>query len=58
MRIFILEDMGEVESAKILLGGLLARGEVTDSREIHFLTQRLEQMKNGEKSSESSKNRR
>ena len=30
MRIFILEDMGEVESAKILLGGLLASGEVTD----------------------------
>ena len=45
MRIFILEDMGELESATILLGGLLATGEVTDPNEIHFLTQRLEQMK-------------
>ena len=58
MRIFILQDMGEVESAKVLLGGLLVSGEVTDPREIHFLTQRLEQMKNAEKSSPSSKNRR
>jgi hypothetical protein len=37
--------MGELESATILLGGLLATGEVTDPNEIHFLTQRLEQMK-------------
>jgi hypothetical protein len=58
MRIFLLEDMGEVESATVLLGGLLASGEVTDPREIHFLTERLEQMKNAEKSSSSSKNRR
>lgn len=58
MRIFILEDMGEVESATIMLGGLLASGEVTDSHEIHFLTQRLEQMKNAEKPSSSSKIRR
>jgi hypothetical protein len=58
MQIFILEDMGEVESAKILLGGLLASGEVTESHEIHFLTQRLEQMKNAEKSSAASKSRR
>lgn len=57
MRIFILEDMGERESATILLGGLLASGEVTDPREIHFLTQRLEEMKNAEKSSSPSKSR-
>jgi len=56
MRIFILEDMGELESATILLGGLLATGEVTDPNEIHFLTLRLEQMKNAEKSSPTSKN--
>jgi hypothetical protein len=42
MRIFILEDMGEVEAATILLGGLLASGEVTDEAEIRFLTQRLD----------------
>ena len=58
MRIFILEDMGEAESATILLGGLLASGEVTDPREIHFLTQRLKELKNAEKSSLSSKSRR
>jgi hypothetical protein len=57
MRIFILEDMGETESAKILLGGLLANGELTDAAEIHFLTQRLRQLESAEKSSLSSKNR-
>jgi len=57
MRIFILEDMGERESATILLGGLLASGEVTDPREIHFLTQRLEALKNAEKSSPPPKTR-
>ena len=56
MRIFILEDMGELDSATILLGGLLASGEVTDSREIHFLTQRLEEMKIAGKSSSMPKN--
>lgn len=56
MRIFILEDMGELDSATILLGGLLASGEVTDAREIHFLTRRLEEMKTAEKSSSPSKN--
>lgn len=50
MRIFILEDMGERESAAILLGGLLATGQVTDPREAHFLSQRLEQLKAAEKS--------
>ncbi|MBX9810374.1 MAG: hypothetical protein K2Y16_02005 [Burkholderiales bacterium] len=57
MRIFILEDMGELESATVLLGGLLASGEVTDPKEIHFLTRRLEELKNAEKSSSPPKNR-
>ena len=51
MRIFILEDMGETQAAAVLLGGLLAGGEVTDSAEIRFLTERLEKLKNAEKSS-------
>jgi hypothetical protein len=54
MRIFILEDMGEVQSAEILLGGLLAGGEVTDSAEVHFLTERLAALKAAEKSSKPS----
>jgi uncharacterized membrane-anchored protein len=58
MQIFILEEMGEAESATILLGGLLAGGEVTDPNEIHFLTQRLKEMKNAGKPSLPSKDRR
>ena len=56
MRIFILEDMGERDSATILLGGLLASGEVTDPREIRLLTQRLQEMKNAGISSSLSEN--
>lgn len=57
MRIFILEDLGEIEAAAVLLGGLLASGEVTDPREIHFLTEQLERMKAAGKSSAASGNR-
>jgi hypothetical protein len=57
MRIFIREDMGEVESAAVLLGGLLANGEVKDEAEARFLTERLEKMKNAEKSSLPSESR-
>ena len=42
MPIFILEEMGEAESAKIMLGALLANGTITDPHEIQFLTKRLE----------------
>jgi hypothetical protein len=56
MRIFMLEDMGERESAAILLGGLLAEGEVTDPQEIRFLTERLETLKAAEISSPASPN--
>jgi hypothetical protein len=55
MRVFVLEDMGEAEAAAILLGGLLASGEVTDRQEIHFLMARLKQLKGAEKSSLPSK---
>lgn len=44
MQIFILEDMGETDSAKVLLGGLLANGEITDASELHFLTERLQSL--------------
>jgi hypothetical protein len=55
MHIFILEDMGEAETAKILLGGLLASGSITDEHEIHFLTERLKALENtAEKSSQPS----
>ena len=51
MRIFILEDLGELEAATVLLGGLLASGEVTEPKEIHFLTERLKELKAAGKSS-------
>ena len=44
MHIFLLEDMGEVESAKVLLGGLLESDQVTDPHEQVFLYQRLKEL--------------
>lgn len=44
MHIFVLEDMGELESAKILLGGLLESGQITDSHEQWFLSNRLAEL--------------
>jgi len=58
MRIFILEDLGELEAATVLLGGLLAGGEVTEPKEIHFLTERLKELKAAGKSSLLPGNRR
>jgi len=57
MRIFLLEDLGEREAATVLLGGLLESGEVTDPKEIQFLTLRLEQLNAAGKSSYPSGNR-
>jgi hypothetical protein len=51
MRIFILEDLGELESARVLLGGLLASGEVTEPKEIHFLMGRLKELEAAGKAS-------
>jgi hypothetical protein len=42
MEIFILEDMNELEAARIMLGGLLASGRITDPSEAAFLRERLE----------------
>ncbi len=50
MQIFILEDIGEIEAARILLGGLLEGNQIKDEREIHFLMERLESMKSVENS--------
>jgi hypothetical protein len=56
MRIVILEDMGEREAAAVLLGGLLASGEVSDPQEARFLSQRIEALRAAENSSVSSGN--
>jgi hypothetical protein len=44
MEIFILEDMNELEAAKIMIGGLLQSGTITDPAELRFLKQRLEEL--------------
>jgi hypothetical protein len=57
MHIILLEEMGEIESAKILIGGLLESGQIKDEFEMRFLIDRLEAIeKKAEKSSPSSRN--
>src|SRR3954470_24394255 len=41
MEIFILEDMNELQAARIMLGGLLASGTIRDPAEARFLADRL-----------------
>lgn len=41
MRIIVLEDMGEVEAAKILVGALIESKQITDPYELKFLTQKI-----------------
>jgi hypothetical protein len=45
MNIFVLEDMGEIEAAKVLLGGLLDSETITDPNEAQFLSERLKHLK-------------
>lgn len=45
MEIFVLEDMGETEAAKILIGGLLQSGQIKDPQEFRFLTHRLKALR-------------
>jgi len=44
MEIFILEDMNELEAAKVMLGGLLATGRIGDAEERRFLEGRLQEI--------------
>ena len=41
MKIIVLEDMGELEAAKILVGALISSNEITDIYELNFLTQKI-----------------
>ena len=45
MQIFILDDMNELQAERIMLGGLLASGKITDPGEARFLHQRLDELK-------------
>lgn len=44
MEVFILEEMNELEAAKVMLGGLLATGRIKDAEERRFLQGRLEEI--------------
>ena len=44
MEVFILEDMNELEAARILLGGLLESGRIRDADEARFLEQKLREL--------------
>jgi hypothetical protein len=58
MHIFVLEDMGEHQAARILLGGLLASGGVSDRHEQILLQQALERLHSAEKSAPATRLRR
>jgi len=45
MDIFVLEEMGETEAARIVVGGLLESGQITDPHEFRFLSNQLEQLR-------------
>ena len=44
MQVWVLEDMGELEDAMILLGGLVESGTIKDPHELMFLRLRLQQL--------------
>jgi hypothetical protein len=44
MQVFILEDMNELEAARIMLGGMLESGAIRDADEARFLRQHLEEL--------------
>jgi hypothetical protein len=44
MEIFIREDMNELETARVMIGGLLASGKITDRGELNFLDGRLREI--------------
>ena len=44
MELFILEDMNELEAARVMLGGLLASGAIDDPAEARFLRRELESL--------------
>ena len=41
MKIIVLEDMGQLQAAKILVGALIDSGEITDPYELNFLTHKI-----------------
>jgi hypothetical protein len=46
MPAFVLEKMGELEQARIVIGGLLSGGKISDPNEIRFLEEKLAELEN------------
>jgi hypothetical protein len=44
MEIFLRADMNELETARVMLGGLIESGQITDANELVFLTQQLREI--------------
>src|SRR5713226_8543358 len=44
MEVFILEDMNELETARLIIGGYLQSGTIKDPAELRFLDERLKQL--------------
>ncbi|MDH3343381.1 MAG: hypothetical protein OEM07_06635, partial [Gammaproteobacteria bacterium] len=44
MHLILLEESGEIETAKILIGGLIESGEITDSYELNFLSKKIQEL--------------
>jgi len=44
MEIFMREDLNELETARVMIGGLLASGRITDPAELKFLDGRLHEI--------------
>jgi hypothetical protein len=44
MEIFIREDLNELETARVMIGGLIASGRITDPSELKFLDGRLREI--------------
>jgi hypothetical protein len=45
MAVSVLEDMGELQAAEVLIGGLLDGGQINDPHELRFLYERLERLR-------------
>jgi len=44
MHFILLEDMGEIETAKVLVGALLESGEISDPYELRFLAEKIREL--------------
>jgi hypothetical protein len=44
MQAFILEDMDELEAARLVIGGYIESGKLNDMGELRFLEQRLREI--------------